>query len=84
MYYSSTKEIYEGQWRNNLKNGEGTFYYSDGRVRRGKWRDDLEVWILQFYYLFSLIFKWKRLARTFINIYILVVILVAYSHYKDS
>jgi hypothetical protein len=26
--------------RNNKKNGEGIFYYIDGRVYKGTWKDD--------------------------------------------
>lgn len=37
---SSTGERYEGQMRNGKKNGEGTFYYADGRVFKGKWEND--------------------------------------------
>ena len=30
---------YEGEYRNDLKHGEGKFYYKDGQVYNGGWID---------------------------------------------
>ena len=31
---------YEGEWRNGLRNGYGTFYWLTGQVYKGQWLDD--------------------------------------------
>ena len=34
---------YEGEWRDNKRNGQGTDTYPSGRVRRGLWQNDVLV-----------------------------------------
>ncbi|KAF4670105.1 phosphatidylinositol-4-phosphate 5-kinase-like protein 1 [Perkinsus chesapeaki] len=34
-------EIYDGQWRNGLKHGQGRMEFRDGVVYEGQWREDL-------------------------------------------
>ena len=38
MYYLNGSR-YEGEWENNLYNGTGTFYDTDGTVQYGNWVD---------------------------------------------
>ena len=33
-------EKYEGQFKNNLRDGKGTYYYSNGNKYIGEWKDD--------------------------------------------
>lgn len=33
-------ERYEGQMKKGVKNGQGIYYYLDGRVYKGSWADD--------------------------------------------
>lgn len=32
---------YEGGWRDNQKNGKGTYVYANGDVYEGNWKNDL-------------------------------------------
>ena len=34
-------DIYIGQWKGGLKNGYGTYTFSDGRVREGVWINNI-------------------------------------------
>ena len=31
--------VYEGEWVNGKRNGQGTMTYADGRVESGTWKD---------------------------------------------
>ena len=33
-----TKDIYEGQWRDDERNGEGILYMPDGTEKKGTWK----------------------------------------------
>ncbi|KAJ3383226.1 hypothetical protein HDU92_004297 [Lobulomyces angularis] len=33
-------DIYLGQWKNNLKDGDGTYYYKNGRIYEGEWKEN--------------------------------------------
>jgi hypothetical protein len=32
--------VYEGEWLNGSKNGNGVFYYADGSKYDGEWKED--------------------------------------------
>ena len=34
-------DIYEGDWKNNWRNGKGKMTYEDGEIYEGAWKDDL-------------------------------------------
>ena len=34
-------DIYEGNWEDDDKNGQGTMTYPDGNVYQGEWKNDL-------------------------------------------
>ena len=41
IYYWNTGEKYEGQWKNDKRNGQGTLYDKDGNVKlEGEWNND--------------------------------------------
>ena len=33
-------DVYEGRWKNNLRNGQGKYTWATGEVYEGKWKDD--------------------------------------------
>ena len=35
----SNKDVFEGLWRDDKKDGEGKMVYADGRVVEGEWRE---------------------------------------------
>ena len=37
-YYNG--DVYEGEWKDDKKNGQGIYRFSDGRVYEGEWKDD--------------------------------------------
>ena len=39
--FHSTGEIYEGEWKYDLRNGQGRMKYPDGRLHEGEYEDDL-------------------------------------------
>lgn len=40
VYHSKTGYNYQGQWTNNLKNGNGIMTYADGKVYDGQFVDN--------------------------------------------
>jgi len=40
-YYYINGDKYEGQMKNNKKEGEGTMYYADGGTYEGTWKNDM-------------------------------------------
>lgn len=38
MYRYRSKAVYEGEWRHNLKDGRGVYYFARGGVYEGEWR----------------------------------------------
>ena len=34
---------YNGEWKNNMQNGQGTLTFSDGRKITGEWKDNLFI-----------------------------------------
>ena len=34
---------YQGKWNNGKMNGNGTYYYIDGRIYKGGWSDGVQV-----------------------------------------
>ncbi len=32
--------IYEGEWKNNKKNGIGKLFYKDEEIYKGQWKDN--------------------------------------------
>ena len=42
-YIASTGAIYEGQYQGDVRHGQGTFKYPDGRVFKGYWDNDEAV-----------------------------------------
>ena len=34
---------YQGKWNNGKMNGNGTYYYVDGRIYKGGWDDGVQV-----------------------------------------
>ena len=40
-YYYSNGNKYEGQWKNNVKEGYGILYFSNGIIYEGKLENDL-------------------------------------------
>lgn len=34
---------YQGLWTEGKPNGNGTYYYVDGRIYKGGWKDGLQV-----------------------------------------
>jgi hypothetical protein len=40
VQYYPNGEKYDGEWDNNMYNGEGTFVYTDGSKYEGQWRDN--------------------------------------------
>jgi len=34
--------MYVGEWKNNLKEGEGTYFYNDGTIYEGSWKKDMK------------------------------------------
>ena len=47
---SSNGEKYEGEFKDNAKNGKGIFYYTDGDQAKGEWVDNKPHGIIKFYY----------------------------------
>lgn len=41
FYFISAKYVYEGQWKNNERNGRGKQLWKDGSVYEGYWKDNL-------------------------------------------
>ena len=39
---------YMGKWSNGKMNGNGTYYYIDGRIYKGEWRDGIQVLVMKF------------------------------------
>ena len=37
---------YIGKWNNGKMNGNGTYYYIDGRIYKGEWRDGIQVLVM--------------------------------------
>jgi hypothetical protein len=37
-----TQNRYVGHWKGNKKDGEGTFWFSDGNIYTGLWRNDVK------------------------------------------
>jgi len=42
MIYNSTGHRYVGHWANNKKEGDGTFWYTDGNIYTGAFKDDVK------------------------------------------
>jgi hypothetical protein len=40
MYYADSKKVFEGKWRDDEKNGEGTLYKPDGSIKKGIWKGE--------------------------------------------
>ena len=40
MMYYSNGDRYEGEWNNDMKNGEGTMCYKNGKIEQGNWEED--------------------------------------------
>ena len=38
---------YIGKWNNGKMNGNGTYYYIDGRIYKGEWRDGIQVLVMK-------------------------------------
>ncbi len=38
VYTYSSRAVYEGEWRGNLKDGRGVYYFPKGGVYEGEWR----------------------------------------------
>ena len=36
-------DIYEGEFKNNLRHGEGTYTFSDGTKVEGKWKNGVPI-----------------------------------------
>lgn len=39
MNYSNG-DVYDGEWKNNLRHGVGICYYANGDIYEGKWEED--------------------------------------------
>ncbi|MBR5399969.1 MAG: hypothetical protein IK103_09295, partial [Bacteroidales bacterium] len=51
VFYEGKKDNqYDGEWKNNLKNGMGTYIYEDGGKYVGEWKDDYVSGKGVFYY----------------------------------
>ena len=35
-------DLYNGEWKNDLKEGEGTIKYNNGDIYDGNWKNDLK------------------------------------------
>jgi hypothetical protein len=40
MTYADNSQSYDGEWRSNMRDGEGTLYHVDGSVFKGFFRND--------------------------------------------
>lgn len=40
IYIFPDNQRYEGQMAKGKRQGEGTFYYTDGRIYKGSWHED--------------------------------------------
>ena len=43
MTYAEQGTKYEGEWKNNLKEGKGIFYFNNGDRRMGDYKNDKET-----------------------------------------
>ena len=41
LLYSNNKVKYDGFWKQNKKNSNGTMYYKDGTIYKGHWKNDM-------------------------------------------
>ena len=39
MYYNSG-DRYEGEFKNDIREGKGIMYYNNGKIENGDWKDD--------------------------------------------
>lgn len=39
MYYANGDK-YDGNWKNDLKDGDGTYWGANGNIYEGQWKDD--------------------------------------------
>ena len=38
--YYKNGEIYEGDWKNNVREGQGSMKFKDGKIYKGTWSND--------------------------------------------
>ena len=41
MIYHATNEKYEGYWKDDKRNGEGTLYFPNGKKKKRTWINDV-------------------------------------------
>ena len=61
MYYSN-KDIYEGDWLNDYRDGIGKLYFSNGDMYQGQWKNNLKdgLGCLQLYCRKIYLCKWNN------------------------
>ena len=48
--YKLTDEKYDGFWKNNLRNGKGTYIYKNGDKLECEWKDDKIIGTVNYTY----------------------------------